>query len=156
MYNIYVEKFNKIGYITVYSLNNKITGINFGKNELSYNYNKKKPENVVKRFFNILELYLDGECVEFNLDYEIITSKFADNVYKELCKIKYGELISYKALAARVNNSKAYRAVGMACKNNPLPLLIPCHRVIRENGDIGGFTGGINLKKFLINLEKGV
>ncbi len=154
MCNIYIEKFNKIGYITVYTDNEKITGINFGNDSWLKDNNKVKFEKVVKEFFDILELYLSGKKVEFDLPFKIKTTDFANNVYKELRKIKYGELISYKGLAEKINNFKGYRAVGLACKNNPVPLLIPCHRVIKANGELGGFSGGINIKKLLINLEK--
>ena len=68
--------------------------------------------------------------------------------------IPYGETRSYKWLAFSIKNPQAYRAVGNANGKNPLPIFIPCHRVIRENGELGGYTGGSNIKRFLLKLEQ--
>ena len=70
-----------------------------------------------------------------------------------MSKIPYGKTISYADLAKQAGKPLAYRAVGTACGKNPLPLIIPCHRVISQQG-LGGFTGGLKIKKFLLNLEK--
>ena len=75
---------------------------------------------------------------------------------KILKKIPYGETITYKDIAKKVNNPKAYRAVGMVCNRNPLPILIPCHRVVATTGAMIGYRGGVELKKKLIDLEKGI
>ncbi|MCH7624076.1 MAG: methylated-DNA--[protein]-cysteine S-methyltransferase, partial [Nitrospinae bacterium] len=65
-----------------------------------------------------------------------------------------GKTQSYRMLAKAIGQPKAFRAVGNANGKNPLPLIIPCHRVIRENGDMGGYTGGLHLKRFLLDLER--
>jgi len=67
--------------------------------------------------------------------------------------IAYGQTASYQAVAAAVNNPKAVRAVGTACATNPLPLVIPCHRVIRSDGLVGTYLGGAETKRQLLNLE---
>ncbi len=74
-------------------------------------------------------------------------------VWQELCKIPMGTVISYAELAKRVGNPKAVRAVGTAVGKNPIPLLIPCHRVIKSNGEIGNYTGGVKIKEKLLLLE---
>ena len=68
-------------------------------------------------------------------------------------KIPYGKSITYSDLAGKVGSPKAFRAVGTACGKNPLPLIIPCHRVKAQSG-LGGFTGGLDIKRFLLNLER--
>jgi methylated-DNA-[protein]-cysteine S-methyltransferase len=79
---------------------------------------------------------------------------FQQKVWKKLTTIPYGKTRSYKWIASAINNRHASRAVGNANGRNPLPIIIPCHRVIRENGELGGYTGGINIKRFLLNLEQ--
>ena len=69
-----------------------------------------------------------------------------------MLKISYGTTLSYSELAAKAGNPKAFRAVGTACGLNPLPLIIPCHRV-KGKFSLGGFTGGLDIKKFLLRLE---
>lgn len=78
---------------------------------------------------------------------------FERTVWKEISKIPWGETISYKELAKRVGRPRAYRAVANACGKNPLPIVIPCHRVIASDGTIGGFSCGVEIKKILLKLE---
>lgn len=81
---------------------------------------------------------------------------FRKKVLLTLQKTNLGETLSYKLLAEQSLSPKAYRAVGSACKNNPFPLVIPCHRVICSNGNLGQFNGGIEIKKRLLQFEKAV
>jgi len=67
--------------------------------------------------------------------------------------IPYGKTVSYQELGKMVGLQNGSRAIGNACANNPLPLIFPCHRVIRKNGDLGGFSGGIEVKRKLLSLE---
>jgi methylated-DNA-[protein]-cysteine S-methyltransferase len=76
-------------------------------------------------------------------------------VWAKLCDIPYGALVSYKDIAKKLDNSKASRAVGAANGKNPIPLIIPCHRVVGTNGNLTGFAHGLNIKGKLIALEKG-
>lgn len=89
-----------------------------------------------------------------NILNSIKATEFQKLVWKETMKIPYGYTATYKEIAERIGNPKSYRAVGNALGKNPLPIIIPCHRVIKGDGKLGGFTGGINLKKFLLKLEK--
>ena len=75
-------------------------------------------------------------------------------VWKELQNIPYGQTTSYKEIAQKINKPKACRAVGMANNKNPLPIIIPCHRVIGSNGKLIGYAGGLKLKNYLLELEK--
>ena len=101
----------------------------------------KEDKSRFKSIFKQLEEYFAGDRREFSVDYLIDTSLFATRVYKEMAKIPYGTTLSYSELAKKSGRKLAYRAVGTACGKNPLPLIIPCHRVIAVNG-LGGFGGG--------------
>ena len=97
--------------------------------------------------------YLSGERAHFPpYPLDVRFSAMAEKVFAEVYTIPYGEVRSYKWVAQRVG-SRAYRAVGRILHTNPLPIIIPCHRVIRTDGGLGGFSPGIELKKKLLELE---
>ena len=98
--------------------------------------------------------YLMGTRRTFDINLLAEGGVFQKSVWAELATIPYGTTISYKALAARVNNLNAYRAVGAANGRNPLCIIVPCHRVIAANGKLGGYAGGIFAKEQLLTLEK--
>jgi len=79
---------------------------------------------------------------------------FQEQVLKAVCQIPLGQVRSYAWVAKKIGRPKAVRAVGQALKNNPYPLIVPCHRVINANGSLGGYAGGKGMKVFLLNLEK--
>ena len=112
----------------------------------------KEDKSRFKLIFRELDEYFAGQREQFSVDYLIDTSPFATRVYKEMVKIPYGSTLSYSELAKKSGSKLAYRAVGTACGKNPLPLIIPCHRVTGVNG-LGGFGGGLDTKRFLLNLE---
>ncbi len=98
--------------------------------------------------------YFDGEQVEFPdaLDLEQYTL-FQQDVWKHTCSIPYGETRSYGWIAKELGKPKSGQAVGKALACNPLPIIIPCHRVVASNGSLGGFSGGMELKRKLLQLE---
>jgi len=99
--------------------------------------------------------YLDGVRKSFSVIPKCLWgTPFEKRVWCETKVIPFGETISYGELAHRVGNPKAMRAVGHALGKNPLALIVPCHRVIRSDGALGGFGGGLDLKKKLLELEK--
>lgn len=98
--------------------------------------------------------YFAGNLKQFELKLSPHGTDFQLQVLDELRKIPYGETISYGELAQRVGRPKASRAVGAANGRNPLPIIIPCHRVIGANGGLTGFGGGIERKVALLGLEK--
>ncbi|MFQ5688593.1 MAG: methylated-DNA--[protein]-cysteine S-methyltransferase [Candidatus Scalindua sp.] len=102
-----------------------------------------------------LTSYFNGRQVNFKsmLDLSIGT-EFQRKVWEKVSKIPYGELRSYKWIADEIGNPHSVRAVGNAVGKNPVPPIIPCHRVIRSDGKLGGFSSGIALKKWLLKLEK--
>ena len=100
-----------------------------------------------------LDEYFRGTRREFDLPLEPIGTEFQRRVWDELSRIPYGIAISYRDLALRIGKPDAVRAVGSANGRNPLPIVIPCHRVIASDGTLAGFGGGIPAKQFLLGLE---
>jgi methylated-DNA-[protein]-cysteine S-methyltransferase len=107
----------------------------------------------VKEAVRQLEEYFAGRRTEFDLPLVPQGTGFQMTVWRHLRDIPYGETISYGELARRVGNPKASRAVGSANGSNPLPIVIPCHRVIGSSGKMTGFGGGIPVKEALLALE---
>ena len=101
-----------------------------------------------------LDAYFAGTLREFTVPLRPKGTPFRTNVWEALCTIPYGETISYKELAQRIGNPKAIRAVGGANHNNPISIIIPCHRVIGANGKLVGYGGGLNVKEFLLEHEQ--
>lgn len=101
-----------------------------------------------------LDEYFQGKRTVFSLPFKLTGTPFQLAVWKELQNIPYGKTTSYKEIAQKINKPKAYRAVGMANNKNPLPIIIPCHRVIGSNGKLIGYAGGLKLKNYLLELEQ--
>lgn len=102
-----------------------------------------------------LEEYLAGRRRVFDLPLAPRGTPFQQEVWAALCRIPYGETCSYADIAAVIGRPKACRAVGMANNRNPIPIFIPCHRVIGKNGSLVGYAGGLFLKERLLLLEQG-
>lgn len=102
-----------------------------------------------------LRAYFAGELEEFEIPLAPEGTEFQQRVWTELSKIPYGATVSYGELARRIGNPKACRAVGLANGSNPIPIIIPCHRVIGSNGKLTGYGGGLPVKEKLLALEKG-
>ncbi|HLY19283.1 MAG TPA: methylated-DNA--[protein]-cysteine S-methyltransferase [Bryobacteraceae bacterium] len=100
-----------------------------------------------------LRAYFAGELREFGLPLDMQGTEFQKSVWTELLKIPYGETRSYSQVAAAIRAPKAVRAVGAANGRNPIPIVVPCHRVIGADGSLTGFGGGLPLKRFLLDLE---
>jgi len=109
----------------------------------------------LKNVIHELSSYFNGHRVNFKsiLDLSIGT-EFQRKVWEKVSEIPYGEQRAYKWIAEEIGNPHAVRAVGNAVGKNPVPPIIPCHRVIRSDGNLGGFSSGIALKKWLLKLEK--
>lgn len=92
--------------------------------------------------------------MKFDLPVAFTGTPFQQQVWKELQKIPYGATRSYQDIAVAIGNPKAVRAIGQANHRNPIMIVVPCHRVINKNGSLGGFGGGLEVKKYLLDLEK--
>ncbi len=112
---------------------------------------RKIPNDIAEQIVKIYQ----GEKVEFDLSFLNISrlNMFAAKVLKQTCKIPRGGVDTYSGLALKIGSPGAARAVGTALANNPFPLVIPCHRVVRSDGSLGGFGGGIRMKKELLQKE---
>lgn len=102
-----------------------------------------------------LVAYLAGDLRAFTIPVAPEGTPFRAAVWTAMCEIPYGETLSYGGLAARIGKPGATQAVGSACGANPIPLIIPCHRVLAAGGRIGGFSGGVDKKRWLLDLERG-
>ncbi|WP_300669884.1 methylated-DNA--[protein]-cysteine S-methyltransferase [Desulfoluna sp.] len=98
--------------------------------------------------------FMQGKRKIFDLVLNPSGTDFQKTVWGELCRIPFGELRSYGEIAKAIGNKKASRAVGLANSKNPIPLIIPCHRVVGANGSLTGFAHGLTIKEKLITLEK--
>ncbi|WP_246005689.1 methylated-DNA--[protein]-cysteine S-methyltransferase [Companilactobacillus insicii] len=98
--------------------------------------------------------YLDGNRTKFDLKLDIVGTEFQESVWKAVAKIPYGEVSNYTKIANSINRPKAVRAVGTAIGRNPVPLVIPCHRVLAKDGTLGGYRGGLEMKSDLLHLER--
>jgi methylated-DNA-[protein]-cysteine S-methyltransferase len=104
-----------------------------------------------------LEAYFAGTLTEFTVPVEMRGgSEFERAVWAEIAKIPYGEMMTYGAIATTLGDPGAARAVGTACNHNPVPVIVPCHRVVGAGGKMVGFGGGLDRKRRLLELEAGV
>jgi methylated-DNA-[protein]-cysteine S-methyltransferase len=104
-----------------------------------------------------LDLYFAGELDRFDLplDWQL-SGGFRQRVLRAINRIPYGQTRSYTEMARRAGNERAVRAAGTACGSNPIPLVVPCHRVLRTSGALGGYGGGLPMKQALLELEGGL
>lgn len=116
--------------------------------------NPKKYEPFMIDVLKQLSQYFNGSRKQFELDLKLQISPFYQKVLNEVYKIPYGQTCSYKNIAEKIKNPRAYRAVANANATNPIPIVIPCHRVIQSNGELGKYGGGKGLKHSLIEKEK--
>ena len=100
-----------------------------------------------------IQQYFYEKRKNFNVKVQISMPPFYQKVLSEVKKIPYGEVRTYKEIAAKAGNPRAYRATGSANAKNILPVIIPCHRVIGNDGNLGGYGGGLKIKKYLLKME---
>lgn len=102
----------------------------------------------------LIALYFEGERVDFPEDLDLRGStSFQRDVWEATCSIPYGQTRTYSWIAQDIGRPKSVRAVGQALARNHLPIIVPCHRVLASNGGLGGYTGGLEMKKRLLDLE---
>jgi methylated-DNA-[protein]-cysteine S-methyltransferase len=141
----------KIGMIGIVEENNLIVEILFGKKEDII----IEETSLIKETYHQIKEYLDGKRRMFDVPIKYDGTTFQKNVWGALYNIPYGQTVSYGDIARKINNPAAVRAVGMTCHNNPIPIIIPCHRVIGKNGKLTGFGGGLEIKEELLRIERG-
>jgi methylated-DNA-[protein]-cysteine S-methyltransferase len=102
-----------------------------------------------------LDEFFAGNRRDFDLplDYSMVKPGFTRRVLQQTARIPFGQTVSYKGIAGRAGNERAFRAAGTALGSNPLPIVVPCHRVLHSGGGLGGYTGGLEIKRKLLTIE---
>ncbi|HKM04346.1 MAG TPA: methylated-DNA--[protein]-cysteine S-methyltransferase [Lachnospiraceae bacterium] len=152
MINRYAYK-TIIGRLIIAEENNQIIEISFEEKD-NIDYEDQKETPIIRKAIKQMQEYLYGTRKEFDLPLNPKGTLFQKAVWEVLKSIPYGETWSYQQVAEAIGNKAASRAVGMANHNNPIAIVIPCHRVIGKRGSMVGYAGGIDRKIELLNLEK--
>ena len=100
-----------------------------------------------------LEQYFAGKRTSFDVTLDLVGTEFQVRAWRALCRIPFGKTISYGQQASNIKKPKAFRAVGSANGKNPIPIIVPCHRVVASDGSLGGYSLGLKMKKQLLALE---
>jgi O-6-methylguanine DNA methyltransferase len=156
-YSIYKEEINSTLKLLIAVSPDGVERIDFSENTKRFLKNlpsadwKVSPTN--KKIIRWLNNYCGGKTMTFPYKLNPKGTEFQMTVWKTMQKIPHGETRTYKWIAQEIGRPSAVRAVGSACGANPIPLLIPCHRVVASNG-LGGFSSGLDIKKKLLKLEK--
>ena len=153
---IYYEYYKSpVGKLLLVGDGENMTHLGFpsGKMQLKQEQNWTKDRSSFKRTINQLEAFFEGELKNFDLPLALTGTPFRKSVWAGLMDIPYGETWSYSQLANHIGAPNACRAVGSANGVNPIPIVVPCHRVIGSNGSLTGFGGGLKTKEFLLELE---
>jgi methylated-DNA-[protein]-cysteine S-methyltransferase len=105
-----------------------------------------------------LDEYFEGrrDRFELPLDWRLVHPGFYSRVLHATARVPFGVTLTYSEIAARAGSARAYRAAGSALGSNPIPIIVPCHRVVRSSGDVGDYGGGPEMKRFLLELEGGL
>lgn len=153
MYYCYIE--TPIGELLLAGENNALAMIGFPQGSMrrdpepDWIYNEKPLAEARRQ----LDEYFAGTRKQFDLPLQLEGTEFQVEVLQALQKIPYGKTVSYGEIARRIGRPKAVRAVGAANGRNPIPIVVPCHRVIGSGGDLTGFGGGLDTKEALLRLE---
>ncbi len=153
MKNIYFYE-TPIGKAAIGSDGESITDFYFNTENIKEKFYEKEIPLIKIASAQLMD-YLSGKLKQFSIPLNPSGTDFMRKVWNALQKIQYGKTVAYKDIAELIEHPKAYRAVGLANSKNPIPIFIPCHRVIGANGNLVGFSGGgLDLKQKLLDLEK--
>ena len=152
---LYAEMNSPLGVLLLESDGEALTRIRLPEEEFENDptIERERKPTLFKEAAAQLSAYFRGERSAFDLPLAPAGTPFQQEVWNELRKIPHGETVSYAQLAERVGRPGSYRAVGAANGRNPLPIVIPCHRVIGSNGKLTGYAGGVDAKQKLLELE---
>ena len=142
-----------IGKIGIAETGGNITNLYFEQDTLPCNVTEDETPVLVEASQQ-LNKYLRGTLTTSTLPLAPVGTPFMKQVWEQLCDISYGQTATYKEIAIKTGNGKAARAIGLANNRNPIPLFIPCHRVIGSNGTLTGYRGGLGIKKKLLEIEQ--
>lgn len=151
MKNIWYYDFS-IGILGIAEDGDGVTNIFFKSDKLSKDCTEQETP-LLRKAAEQLREYFDGKRKSFELPLSLHGTDFQLADWRALQTIPYGRTCSYKQIAEKIGNPKACRAVGMANNRNPVMIVVPCHRVIGQNGSMVGYAGGLDVKKYLLDLE---
>ena len=149
----YYTKQTTLGYVTITEDRGFITSLFFKQKIFNGKWDRYFLSEGLNDAFNQLEEYLERKRKEFTLPLNPEGTPFQQKVWSCLYNIPYGETRTYKDIAEQLGNENSCRAVGNANNKNPIPVFIPCHRVIGSDGSLTGYAGGVVLKQKLLNIE---
>lgn len=148
-YSYEIKQINRI--LTIVAQDDYLIKISFEKKDYDFEFLESK---AISSFKKELDEYFSGRLKIFKTGYKLTNlTDFQIKVLSEVSKVSYGEFITYSDIAKSIKNEKACRAVGNAVGKNPLPIIVPCHRIIRQDNKIGGYTGGRDIKIKLLDVE---
>ena len=151
----YYKKMNSpLGVLTLIEEDNYLTEIRFENEVVNLENAINKDTLILNKTEKELNEYFNKSRKTFDIPLNPKGTKFQLKDWEELSKIPYGKLCTYKDIAIKINCPKGYRAVGLANNKNPIPIIIPCHRVIGSNKKLVGYSSGLHIKEYLINLER--
>lgn len=135
---------SSLGYISIIEEDGFVTAILFS-------FMEENPSQITEKAKKQIEEYLDRKRTTFGLPFKLLGTDFQKRVWEVISCVPYGETISYREIGERIN-SRGYQAIGSACGKNPLPILIPCHRILGKD-NLGGFSAGLEIKQRLLKIE---
>jgi methylated-DNA-[protein]-cysteine S-methyltransferase len=159
MTHFYKTTKTPVGNLKLVASNNGLAAILWENDNLKRFSFAKLEENktnlILLKWEKQLREYFAGKRKSFDVDLDFTGSDFQKKVWQVLLTIPFGETRSYTQIATQIGNPKASRAVGTAIGKNPIAIIAPCHRVIGSSGELTGFSGGLEVKAFLLELENG-
>lgn len=148
----YYDYETPVGIVRIMEENNAVISIGIKKDGIEKSGIEHETALLQKAARQLAE-YFEGKRKVFDLPIALKGTAFQKKVWDALCTIPYGETRSYREIAKQIGNEKACRAVGGANHNNPIMIVVPCHRVIGTNRSLTGYAGGLSVKKYLLELE---
>lgn len=145
---------SKIGVLHLVASQSGLKGVFWEEPKTPFSMTSGRAAEILRLAQKEINEYLDGARKRFSVDLDPDGTNFQKKVWDRLLKIPYGETRSYKDIAIELNDPNASRAVGTANGQNPLCIIVPCHRVISSSGSLGGYSGGVDRKALLLSLEK--
>lgn len=145
-----------IGKLVLVGSTDHVEYIQFGAGKLPKQFEgcTQESDDAFPEAVKQLQEYFAGDRREFSFPVKLKADGFQHKALTALRTVEYGQTISYKQLATMAGSANAFRAAGTACAGNPLPIVFPCHRVLTSDGKLGGFGGGLKVKKMLLDLEQ--
>ncbi|MBI1820602.1 MAG: methylated-DNA--[protein]-cysteine S-methyltransferase [Nitrospirae bacterium] len=159
--NLFYEKWGSpVGHLFLYSNDTHLLALTFAQNnervlkQLRFDHFNQGSSKVIEEAISQLTDYFQGTLTQFQIPFRLEGTDFQKSAWNSLKQIPYGQTITYKEQAQRLNNKNALRAIGTAIGRNPISIIVPCHRVIGSNGTLKGYAGGLSAKAKLLEIEK--